>query len=142
MSDNPTCSQNQIVALLLHGLEANERRYAASDAVANLWREAYRALFDHGIDIHRLPSFGTYRFSYDAPHWAKTEHWAERCRQELAAEVHRYEVGFAVLVASTPEQVPKAARPAAVKRRQRKRPQQALRLVYSKPSPSPSPDRE
>jgi hypothetical protein len=96
--------------------------------------EAFRAMRNHDIDFTTLPGYRA-----KASGTKETLRWTERLCREISTEVHRYEVGIAVLVASSPAPDPEAARRAAAQRRGRKRPPQPPRLVYSNPSPSSSP---
>lgn len=142
MSNGPTFSKERIIDMLASELETAECRHATALAVNGFWRDAYRALFDYGLDVRRLPSYDAHPANRSSATLGYTKRWAERMRREIKAEVHRHEVGIAVLVASAPAPDPDAARRAAAKRRGRERPTRPLRLVCSNPSPSPPLDLE
>ena len=140
MCNDPTFSKERIIDMLASELETAKCRHATALAVNRFWRDAYRALFDYGLDICRLPSYDANPCRRGSTTLGSAKRWAGRMRREIAAEVHRCEVGVAVLVASAPAPDPEAARRAVAKRRGRKRPPHApLRLVSSNPSPSSPP---
>ena len=133
----------RVIDIMASELETSKCHCATALAFNNFWRDAYQALFDHGLDIRRLPSYDAKPCHRGSATLRSAKRWADRMRREIRAEVHRCEVGVAVLVASAPAPDPKAARLAAAKRRGRKRPPHApLRLVWSNRSPSPPPDED